>query len=137
MSVITYSRLLTESSIHYKGERRVRSVAPTLRKIILNAYKLKYTEHESMNEIIQALNVKALAMPVGTKFTVGNMVLSPNGLCASKLGRLWREHVTNGTDFKIISIPLTPGIYERLDTQTSLIQDFPINLDTFKEENHV
>ena len=81
MSVITYSKLLTESSIHYKGERRVRSVAPTLRKIIPNAYKLKYTEHESMNEIIQALNVKALAMPVGTKFTVGNMVLSPNGLC--------------------------------------------------------
>ena len=136
MTIISYSTLLTESSKRSKGERRLRSISPKLRLAALESTKLRYPAHSEMTSVIAALDAKALMLAAGTIFTAGNMVRSPDSLSASKLGRLWRAHIEQGTDFKHIGSRMTPGIYERLNTKTELMNDFTIDLDTFKEEKH-
>ena len=133
MTIISYGALLTESSKRNKGERRLRSISPKLRLAALELCKLHYPAHSEMTSVIAALEAKALALNAGTIFTVGNMVRSPDSLSASKLGRLWRAHIEQGTDFKHVGNCLTPSIYERLNTKTGLMNDFTIDLFTFKE----
>ena len=97
MTIISYGALLTESSKRNKGERRLRSISPKLRLAALESTKLRYPAHSEMTSVIAALDAKALMLAAGTIFTAGNMVRSPDSLSASKLGRLWRAHIEQGS----------------------------------------
>ncbi len=133
MRSVTYSALLSESSLHHSGERRVRSISPGVREKLLQEHRIVVAIDQTPDSVFAALLQKALSLPTGTIFTVGNLVQSPTPLFASKLGRLWKAHVANSCDFEHIGIKLTRGIYKRLDTQRELVAHIQIN---FKDEQN-
>ena len=129
MSKLTYSQVVTESStrvIRGKGDRKLKSLCPEVRRQVLDQHKIKYTPEDNLEQVVDRPVDKIKQLPEGTIFTVGNLVLSPNQKLASKLGMMFKSRCSCCESCRFVGTAVWPGTYTRLGANKHLVKDIEI-----------